>query len=102
MSRWICAVLVCAGLALAGLLGCAGSAGQKPADGLDDALIVSQVKSAILREPTLKSADIEVESYGGEVRLSGTLDDQEEIYRAVKATRTVEGVRAVRNHLRLK
>ena len=93
-----------AGLAavlLAGVLGCAPAPVQGVADPLDDSAITANVRAAILKEPALKSADIKVETYDGAVQLSGVLANQEAIYRAVKATRTVEGVRAVRNHLRL-
>ena len=88
---------------LAGALGCASTATQQGVgEYFDDSVITTKVKAAIYKEPALKSTDIQVETYNGAVQLSGLLASQDDIYRAVKAARTVEGVRAVRNHIRLK
>ena len=84
-------------------LGCAGSA-QKEGTGeyVDDTLITTKVKAAILREPTLKIAEINVETFKGTVQLSGFVKTMEDVYKAAEVTRAVSGVQTVKNDIRLK
>ena len=83
--------------------GCASTSAQQGAyDSIDDAAITKKVQAAILSEPALKASNIRVVSYNGDVSLAGTLERQDEVYAAIRAARTVEGVRAVRNHIQLK
>jgi hyperosmotically inducible protein len=60
------------------------------------------VKAAILNEPTLKSAEINVETFKGAVQLSGFVNSQADINKAVEVTRGVGGVKSVKNDMRLK
>jgi osmotically-inducible protein OsmY len=50
----------------------------------------------------LKSAEINVETFKGEVQLSGFVGSQAEIDRAVELTRGVAGVKAIRNDMVVK
>jgi hyperosmotically inducible protein len=65
-------------------------------------LITSKVKAAILGESTLKSAEINVETFKGVVQLSGFVNSQADINKAVEITRAVKGVKSVKNDMRLK
>ena len=57
---------------LASLLGCASTSKQEgTGEYVDDTVITTKVKAAILDEPTLKSAEINVETFKGTVQLSG-------------------------------
>ncbi len=69
---------------------------------VDDTVITAKVKAAVLNEPTLKSAEINVETFKGRVQLSGFVSSRTDIDRAVAVTRTVKGVTAVSNDMRLK
>jgi hyperosmotically inducible protein len=60
------------------------------------------VKSALLTEPSVKSADIGVVTRRGEVQLSGFVDNQAQIDRAIHTTRAVEGVRGVVSEMSVK
>jgi hyperosmotically inducible protein len=60
------------------------------------------VKAAIFNEPSLKVAEINVETFKGSVQLSGFVKTQSEINKAVEVTRTVGGVKTVKNDIRLK
>jgi osmotically-inducible protein OsmY len=51
---------------------------------MDDTAITTKVKSAILNEPTLKSAEINVETFKGRVQLSGFVSSRTSIDRAVQ------------------
>lgn len=69
---------------------------------IDDAVITTKVKTAILNESTLKSYEINVETYKGVVQLSGFVSTQAEIIKAAGLASSVKGVTSVKNDLRLK
>jgi len=69
---------------------------------VDDTVITTKVKAAILNEPSLKSAEINVETFKGVVQLSGFVTSQASIDRALEVARGVSGVRSVRDGMRLK
>jgi osmotically-inducible protein OsmY len=90
-------------LILAGFLGCAGSE-QKESTGefIDDAAITAKVKAAIFKDPELKVTRINVDTFKGQVQLSGFVASEAERRRAEEVARSVDGVKAVRNDLRLR
>ncbi|HEY8710864.1 MAG TPA: BON domain-containing protein, partial [Burkholderiaceae bacterium] len=69
---------------------------------LDDSVITTKVKAAIFNEPTLKSAEINVETFKGSVQLSGFVSNRAEIGKAAEVARSVRGVSSVKNDIRLK
>ena len=68
----------------------------------DDTAITTKVKSAILADPSLKSTEINVETFKGKVQLSGFVNSQADIARAMEVARGVKGVKSVANDMRLK
>jgi len=90
-------------LLLATLLGCAGTATKESTgEYVDDTVITTNVKAAIFNEPTLKSAEINVETFKGVVQLSGFVSSNANIDREVQVARGVKGVTSVNNSMRLK
>jgi len=90
-------------LTLVTAVGCASSAKQEgTGEYVDDSVITSKVKAAILNEPTLKVAEINVETFKGTVQLSGFVSSQAAANKAVEITRSVSGVKAVKNDMRIK
>lgn len=88
---------------LAILLGCASTAKHEgTGEYVDDTVITTKVKTAIFNEPTLKSTEINVETFKGRVQLSGFVHSQADINKAVEITRVVEGVKSVKNDMRVK
>jgi osmotically-inducible protein OsmY len=88
---------------LASLLGCASTAKQEgTGEYVDDTVITGKVKAAIFNEPSLKSAEINVETFKGVVQLSGFVSSQANIDKAVRVARSVPGVNSVENAMRLK
>jgi osmotically-inducible protein OsmY len=84
-------------------LGCASTAKQEgTGEYIDDTVITTKVKAAILNEPTLKSAEINVETFKGVVQLSGFVSTAAMESTAVSVTRGVAGVKSVKNDMRLK
>ena len=90
-------------IALAVTLGCASTAKQEgTGEYVDDTVITGKVKAAILNDPALKSAEINVETFKGAVQLSGFVSSKDAESTAVALTRTVAGVKSVKNDMRLK
>lgn len=88
---------------LATLVGCASTSSQEgTGEYIDDSIITAKVKTAIFNEPTLKSAEINVETFKGVVQLSGFVNSQADINKAVEIARGVKGVTSVKNAMRLK
>jgi osmotically-inducible protein OsmY len=88
---------------LASLLGCASTSTQEgTGEYLDDSVITTKVKAEIFSEPSLKSAEINVETFKGVVQLSGFVSSQADINKAVQIARGVNGVVSVKNAMRLK
>lgn len=71
-------------------------------DKLDDGIITTKVKSALLSDPDIKSFDIAVVTRNGEVQLSGFVSSQTQIDHAIELTRAVDGVRSVANEMSVK
>ena len=69
---------------------------------VDDAVITTKIKAAVLKEPSLKSAEINVETYKGTVQLSGFVRSRADINKAVEVAKGVEGVKSVKNDMVLK
>lgn len=88
---------------LATMLGCASSAKHEgTTEYIDDSIITANVKAAILNEPSLKVAEINVETFKGVVQLSGFVHDKADINKAAEVARKVKGVTSVKNDMRLK
>ena len=96
-------ILLLAAAAFTTLGGCASSATQESTGQyMDDTAITTKVKAAIFNDATLKSAEINVETFKGAVQLSGFVNSQADINKAVAVTQAVGGVRSVKNDMRLK
>jgi osmotically-inducible protein OsmY len=83
--------------------GCASTPKQEgTGEYVDDTVVTSKVKAAILNEPSLSSAEINVETFKGVVQLSGFVNSKADINKAVSVARSVSGVTSVKNDMRLK
>ena len=88
---------------LATMLGCASTAtSEGTGEYVDDTVITTKVKAAVFNAPTLKSSEINVETFKGVVQLTGFVSSRDDINRAVELARGVKGVKSVRNDMRLK
>lgn len=85
------------------MLGCASTAKHEgTGEYIDDSVITTKVKAVIFEEPTLKSAEINVETFKGTVQLSGFVTSQANINKAAELARGVKGVVSVKNDMRVK
>lgn len=87
-------LVVVAALALPAffLAGCASAPTTESAgDYASDASVTARVKTALLGDPGLKSLAVSVSTYRGVVVLSGNVNSEEQIRKAVAVTRSVSG-----------
>jgi osmotically-inducible protein OsmY len=97
-----CSAFFFAALLLAAA-GCAAtSTQQSTGQYVDDSVITTRVKTAILNEPSLKVMQINVETYKSVVQLSGFVNTGAEMSKAVDLARAVKGVSSVKNDMRLR
>ena len=98
----ILSFLVCITLVTA-FLGCASTpTRESTGEYVDDSVITTKVKAAIFNEPSLKVFQINVETFKGEVQLSGSVDSAQIVNRAGEVARGVPGVKSVKNDLIVK
>jgi osmotically-inducible protein OsmY len=83
------------------LPGCSHLGDKSAGQTIDDAAIVTKAKAAFVADPVVKAMDIKVNSYKGEVQLSGFARNAEEARRAEELVRGISGVNVVRNDIRL-
>ena len=89
--------------AFATILGCASTSSKEgTGEYIDDSVITTKVKAAILNEETLKSSEVNVETFKGVVQLSGFVNSEADIATAASVARGVKGVTSVKNDMRLK
>jgi len=101
LSKYLSAFFLA--VALVSVVGCA-STSKKEGTGeyVDDSVITTKVKAAIFNEPSLKSAEINVETFKGVVQLSGFVSSRADINKAAELARSVKGVTSVKNDMRVK
>jgi hyperosmotically inducible protein len=88
---------------LASVVGCASTSKQEgTGEYIDDTVITTKVKAAVLDEPTLKVFQINVETFKGVVQLSGFVNSTATVNKAAEVARSVRGVKSVTNDLQVK
>jgi osmotically-inducible protein OsmY len=75
---------------------------SSPGDYVDDSVITTKVKSLLAKDAFLKSFQISVETYQGTVQLSGFVNSKQAVDKAGEITRSVSGVKSVKNDLIVK
>jgi len=69
---------------------------------VDDSVITTKVKAAVLREPRLKVSEINVETFKGVIQLGGYVSSPADIKSAIRVASAVDGVKSVKNDMQLK
>ena len=69
---------------------------------IDDTVITSKVKAAFAADPDVKATEVKVETFKGEVQLSGFINSPESARKAVQIAQGVKGVKRVINNTVLK
>lgn len=110
MAKHKATALIVTLLATGGLAACNTTPEQGPVENaaatagrvVDDTAITAKVKTALIRDDQTKAYQIEVETFQGQVQLSGWVDSEAARERAAQVARNVEGVRDVENDLQLR
>ncbi|GAB5099447.1 BON domain-containing protein [Caballeronia sp. LP006] len=83
--------------------GCQSTPSREAAgDYASDASVTARVKAALIAEPGFRSLVVSVATYRGVVLLSGYVNSEDQIQKAISITRSVSGVQSVNNDLRVK
>lgn len=69
---------------------------------VDDKVITTKVKAALLNDTEVKGLQVHVETFNGVVQLSGFVEKPEQISRAAEVAKGVEGVKSVKNDLHVR
>lgn len=69
---------------------------------IEDAWITAKVKTMLLKNDIVKGLSVNVETTKGTVQLSGWVESEAQIAQAENVTRSIEGVKNVRNDLLIK
>ncbi|HSR10843.1 MAG TPA: BON domain-containing protein [Thermodesulfobacteriota bacterium] len=94
--KWAFFILV-AVLGVAVLSSCSTPAGRSAGQVTDDATITSKVKSELLLDDRVKGLAISVDTFEGNVTLTGGVPNQEQKDVAGRIARSVNGVKKVNN-----
>ena len=99
IAQRLSSLLVVAALALTG---CSNMQNKSAGEVVDDAVLTAKVKASLYNDPNVKGSEIQVETYKGEVQLSGFVADPSDAQKAVQIARGVQGVNSVKNDIRVK
>jgi hyperosmotically inducible protein len=82
------------------LAACAGTPTQQSTgEQIDDTILTTKVKTALIQDPATKARQITVDTFRGTVQLNGFVDSEDEKAAAARVAHSVEGVANVRNNL---
>ncbi len=88
---------------LATMLGCASTSTREgTGEYVDDTVITTKVKAALIAAPDVKATEVNVETYKGVVQLSGFVSSSQASVRAAEIASGVRGVTSVKNDTRVK
>ncbi|MFN3921787.1 MAG: BON domain-containing protein [Caldimicrobium sp.] len=68
---------------------------------VDDAIITTKIKAKLIEDPITKARKIDVDTVNGVVTLTGLVESEEEIKRAISIASSTEGVKKVVNNLKI-
>ncbi|HYG13148.1 MAG TPA: BON domain-containing protein [Methylophilaceae bacterium] len=69
---------------------------------LDDSTVTAKIKAELIRDAGMHGLDISVETHHGDVILSGFVDNQRQLRRAMQIASGIRGVRTIKNGLVIK
>lgn len=85
-------------------LAACGSTPTREATGeyVDDSVITTKVKAALLKDPVVSGLAVNVETFKGVVQLSGFVKTAAERNRAVELSQEITGVKSIKNDILLR
>jgi hyperosmotically inducible protein len=96
------AALIASGAVLS-MAACSATRTQRaPGEQVDDAAVLTSVKSALVSDKVTDAGDINVDVNRGVVKLSGFVDNPQQKAQAADVARRVDGVKSVQNDIAVK
>ena len=86
------------------IIGCAGTqkSGKNPVETMmDDSTITTRINHEMMRDKVVKARQIDVDTIGGHVTLTGVVATPNEAKRATQIARGVPGVKSVSNNIQI-
>jgi osmotically-inducible protein OsmY len=98
------AAMILAATLLGSFVGaCTSMPTQQPAaEAIDDGVVTAKVKAALTQDPVTKAHQINVETFKGEVQLSGFVESDQARSRALQLARDIQGVRRVKDAMEVR
>lgn len=100
IGNYFSAVLLATTLVTA--MGCSTAPQRDSVQNLEDSDVTTKVKAAIFNDVLTKDSEINISTFKGMVQLSGYVNSQAVVDRAVELARGASGVKSVANDMRLK
>ncbi len=98
MKFVVCITVLIAFLAPA-LVGCSKTTGRTAGQSVDDATITGEIKGKLINDPRVSAMKIDVDSYKGNVTLTGQVPDRQAEQQAIRIAQGTGGVKSVRSNL---
>jgi hyperosmotically inducible protein len=75
---------------------------QSTGQAIDDGVITAKVKAKLIDDPVTKAHEINVETFKGNVQLSGFVESDQARARALEIAREVDGVKNVKDGMQIR
>jgi hyperosmotically inducible protein len=103
MLRKHTAALILAAVMGASVVACSSTPTQQSTgQAIDDGVVTAKVKAKLIEDPVTKAHQINVETFKGNVQLSGFVESDEARNRALQLARDTEGVKKVKDALEVR
>jgi osmotically-inducible protein OsmY len=97
------AAVLLAAMAMAALWGCTSTPGQPSAgQSIEDGIVTAKVRQKLVEDPVTKSHQITVETFRGNVQLSGFVETDQARNRALQLARDTKGVKQVKDAMEVR
>ncbi|HVF15865.1 MAG TPA: BON domain-containing protein [Steroidobacteraceae bacterium] len=102
-SRKLSALLLAAVMSSTVIVGCSSTPTQQSTgQAIDDGVVTAKVKAKLIEDPVTKAHQISVETFKGNVQLSGFVETEQARSRALQLARDTAGVKNVRDALEVR
>ena len=75
---------------------------QSTGQAIDDGVITAKVKAKLIEDPVTKAHQIDVDTFKGNVQLSGFVESDQARTRALQIARDVDGVKNVKDGMQIR
>ena len=102
-SRKLSALLLAAVMSSTMIVGCSSTPTQQSTgQAIDDGVVTAKVKAKLIEDPVTKAHQISVETFKGNVQLSGFVETEQARSRALQLARDTDGVKNVKDALEVR